>query len=254
MSKYLNLLMLIVLTLILSSFASAIIGDTYFTPIVEGDSSLLYGIFKQNQNVTLVQNCIDSTYANITRVIYPNSTIILDGQYGMTKVGDNYYYVFANTSMLGYYHVYGECDYVLVGNVYNATWGYYFKVTKDGIDDSLIDETSSMSLIFFMLFIIIGLFTLGFWKKFTPWEIVNLCLGRGCFVVAIMLMMYTTTLLLNIVTYANMDILSKEMVFLMTWLGWAGYIAAVYLVIQTLFDILRIKKERKKKKIYEVEE
>ena len=65
-----------------------------------------------------------------------------------------------------------------------------------------------------------------------------------------MIMMYTTTLLLNIVTYAHLDSLSKEMIFLMTWIGWAGYLAAVYLVIQTLFDILRLKKERREKEIY----
>jgi hypothetical protein len=61
-----------------------------------------------------------------------------------------------------------------------------------------------------------------------------------------MLSMYTVSLLLNIVTYANLDILSHEMIFLMTYIGWAGYIASVYLVIQSLFDILNLRKKMRK--------
>ena len=51
-----------------------------------------------------------------------------------------------------------------------------------------------------------------------------------------------------------MDILSNEMIFLMTWIGWAGYIAAVFLVIMTLFDILRLKKESRNRKVTEMPE
>jgi len=205
------------------------------------------GVFKQNSCINLIQVCGNCTSNYISSVIYPNSSIA-EINLTMERADTEYRRLYCNTSLLGTYMVYGFGDLDGV----NTTWGYDFKITKYGLESK--DTNSSMPLMLFMLFMITGLFILGFWKKFTPWEIVNLCLGRGCFVIAIFMMMYTSTLLLNIVTYANMDSLGNEMVFLMTWLGWAGYIAAVYLVIQTLFDILRIKKERKKKKIYEVEE
>ena len=127
-----------------------------------------------------------------------------------------------------------------------------FEVTNDGLDNTP-DAGAALPVILFMLFGIIGLFVLGFTGKFNKHEIVNLVLQRGCIVTAIMLMMYTSTLLLNIVTHANLDILSREMIFLMTWIGWAGYVASVYLVIQTLFDILSLKKQRRAKKDGEVD-
>jgi len=204
------------------------------------------GVFKQNNCINLIQICSNCTANYISSVIYPNSSIA-ETNLTMTKSGTEYRRTYCNTSILGTYLVYGFGDLDGV----NQTWGYDFKITKYGIRNE--DTASGLPLMLFMLFMIIGLFVLGFWKKFTPWEIVNLCLGRGCFVIAIFMMMYTLTLLLNIVTYANLDLLNNEVIFLMTWIGWAGYIAAVYLVIQTLFDILRIKRERRKKKIYEVD-
>jgi len=124
-----------------------------------------------------------------------------------------------------------------------------FVVTEDGFDNTP-DTSPSLTVLLFMLFIIIGLFILGFVGKFNRFEIVNLCIRRGCFVVGIMISMYTSTLLLNVMNYANLDILSKEMVFLMTWIGWTGYIAAVYLVIKTLFDIVSLRKKGKENKVY----
>ena len=150
-----------------------------------------------------------------------------------------------NFSQTGLYSWIVYCNSTFYGGFRSAT----FKITDDGFDDTT-DVNSGLPVILFMLFIIIGLFVLGFIGKFSKHDIVNLCLQRGCIVAAIMIMMYTTTLLLNIITYSNLFTLQREMIFLMTWIGWAGYLAAVYLVIQTLFDILRLKKERREKKIY----
>ena len=150
-------------------------------------------------------------------------------------------------------------DYAYIVQCHNTTWGVGafdsipIGVTLDGKPDEP-DADAALPVIFFMLFGIIGLFVLGFTGKFNKHEIVNLVLKRGCFVIAIMIMMYTATLLLTIFTHANLDLLGKEMVFLMTWIGWAGYVASVYLVIQTLFDIFRLRKEGNNKKICEVNE
>ncbi len=139
-----------------------------------------------------------------------------------------------------------------VGCSNNDGWGYvsgYLKVTPDGLDDTP-DTVSALGVLFFMLFIIIGLFFLGFVGNFNKFDIVNLCIRRGCFVTAIMLSMYTATLLLSVMSYANLYILSREMIFLITWIGWAGYMASVYLVIKTLFDILELRKKQKEGKVY----
>jgi hypothetical protein len=198
-----------------------------------------FGTFKQNSCIDLIQVCSNCTYNNITSVNYPNSTIA-EANLTMAKDGTVYRRTYCNTSIIGVYTVYGVGD--LDGII--TTWGYDFKITKYGIGEENTD--SALPLMLFMLFIIIGLFIGGFYGKFNPHEIVNLCLRRGCIVAAIMISMYTTTLLMNVMAYANMDLLGNEMIFLMTWIGWAGYIASVYLVIQSLFDILNLRKKMRK--------
>jgi len=164
-------------------------------------------------------------------------------------LGDGEWEVFIpsnNFSVLGTYAWVVFCN----SSSYGGFRSSIFEITPDGYDNTP-DTSPSLAVLFFMLFIIIGLFILGFVGKFNRFEIVNLCIRRGCFVVGIMLMMYTSTLLLNITSYANLDILSGEMVFLMTWIGWAGYMASAYLVIKTLFDIIDLRKKQKEAKVYE---
>ena len=206
------------------------------------------GTFKQGSCITLIENCDNCTYVNISSVTYPNSSTA-EENLNMTKIGTEYRRQFCNTSAIGVYQVFAYGDANGVGST--ITDGYDFKITQFGVDKE--DTNSGLPLILFMLFMIIGLFALGFLGKFNKYEIVNLCLKRGCFVIAIMISMYTATLLLNLFAYSNMDIIGNEMSFIINWVGYAGYIATVYLFIQTLFDIFRLKKERRDKRMFEVE-
>ena len=205
-----------------------------------------FHVFNISNGMPLVNSssisCEFHLYNSSGNHLYTSTSYVVDHTYdyqflvgggNFTNI-DEYHYVFqCNTSTLG-------------GFVED-----YFFVTNDGLNNTP-NTYAGLPILFFMLFIIIGLFVLGFTGKFNKHEIINLVLCRGCVVTAIMITMYNTTLMANLVNYANLDVLTKEMFFLMTWIGWAGYLAAVYLVIQTLFDILRLKKERRAKKINEV--
>jgi len=86
------------------------------------------GVFKQGTQVQLLQNCLDSSYANITRILLPNGSYYLSGQTAMTKSGDDYNYPYNETNLLGEYYVYGNCD--ESGNKTN--WVYDFEITPSG--------------------------------------------------------------------------------------------------------------------------
>ena len=152
-----------------------------------------------------------------------------------------------NFSDTGAYHYIAWCNDSSTGGFLASE----YTVTKDGLDNTP-NINSGLPMLFFMIFFIIGLFLLGFLVDFHKMEIVNLVIKRGCFLTAIMLMMYTSSLLFSLMDYSNLYILSKEMAFLMEWIGWAGYITAFYITIQALFDILSLNKKKKEKDVYEV--
>ena len=261
MSKYLNLIIILV---VLSLFSISVIAPgTVITNVGTNGYQIEttpYFYMKLGQNFTAnfhVFNLSDgkplsNTSINCELHVYNQlGTHILKNTKLPFSNTDNEWEVYmseGNFSQIGLYSWIVYCNSSVYGGFRSAT----FEITHNGFDNTPKTE-AGLPVLIFMLFIIIGLFVLGFTGKFSKHEIVNLVLQRGCIVAGIMIAMYTTTLLLNIVTYANMDILGNEMIFLMTWIGWAGYIAAVYLVIQTLFDILSLRKQKREKKIREYE-
>lgn len=121
----------------------------FLAPFVNAEVQSL-GTFKQNTNVNLIQSCTSSTYANVTRVIYPDSTFALNGNYEMTKNGDNYNYTFHLTSKTGRYLVYGVCD--EAGTQTN--WQYDFEITQTGdINNYIIFWVVGLLLLSVILFI-----------------------------------------------------------------------------------------------------
>ena len=69
------------------------------------------GTFETGADVTLIQSCDSSTYSNISKVTYPNSSLAIDAETIMVASGgDTYSYVFSDTEDLGRYLVYGHCD------------------------------------------------------------------------------------------------------------------------------------------------
>ena len=97
-------------------------------PMASAQTSL--GTFAQNLSVSLIQTCDNSTYSNITRILFPNSTFIINSQTNMTKAGDNYNYILGYnwTQDTGNYLVYGVCD----ENDAYTSWQYDFTITPNG--------------------------------------------------------------------------------------------------------------------------
>lgn len=88
------------------------------------------GTFKQYETISLIQNCKNSTWSNVTRVTYPNSSFALNTPTSMTKNGFDYNYSYSLTSAIGAYLVYGACD----QNGINTPWSYKFDITPTGGD------------------------------------------------------------------------------------------------------------------------
>jgi len=121
------------------------------------------GTFEANKPVTLLQSCDSSTYANITKVLYPNSSLAIDGDVAMTKNGDTYSYIFSDTEQLGRYLVYGHCDESGSGTV----WAYDFEITYTGQKVSL-----SNAMIIFALLGLAGIFlVISFFFRNDYWMI-----------------------------------------------------------------------------------
>lgn len=110
-----------------------VFGITLITLLISGVYAEQQSLPPQIRNsvVNLPQSCLSSSYANITRIIvYPSGTYLIDSQISMQKNGDNYNYSFSQTSELGTYYVYGNCD--ELGT--KVDWVYNFEVTTNGTE------------------------------------------------------------------------------------------------------------------------
>lgn len=113
-----RLLLLLFLGIFLISFISA-------------DSSI--GTAPQNKCIQLTQVCDNCTQVNLTKIIYPNQTLSLLGNFIMTKNNSNYNYTYCDTSTLGDYF------YTTCGNLngINTCNNIGFKVTQTGTQASV---------------------------------------------------------------------------------------------------------------------
>lgn len=127
-------------------------------PLVNNPKLQTLGTFQKDSNINLIQNCINSTYSNISRVVSPNGTLIINSQTIMTKNGFDYNYSFSNTSKLGEYIVYGTCD----ENGTPVNWVYNFFITSTGYQ---VDTGKSIIMILgliVLLIVTIGMFYFGY--------------------------------------------------------------------------------------------
>jgi len=119
------------------------------------------GTFESGIDVTLIQSCSTSSYSNLTKITFPNSTLAMDTETAMIKNGDTYSYTFSETEPLGRYLVYGHCD----ENGDDTVWVYDFEITYTGQKVSL-----SNSMIIFALMGLAAIFlTISFFFKEDYW-------------------------------------------------------------------------------------
>jgi len=101
------------------------------------------GTVEQGKIITLVQNCLTSTYSNISRISYPNRTFAINSQTLMIKNGDDYSYNFSNTITPGNYIVYGVCD----ESGTKTNWVYDFYVNPTGRTSGSVFDNSFLIII-----------------------------------------------------------------------------------------------------------
>jgi hypothetical protein len=163
--------------------------------------------------------------------------------YGVSINGTNF-------SNLGMYNYIFQCN-----NFENTLGGFVnvrFEVTETGTDPTVfegvpINPTSSTAIIFFILFVTLGLFILPFIKEFTKLDWANLIIKRGCWAIAIYLMMLNTAILSTIVKSSGLDVLQE--IFRYTWLfGILGYVFLGFMTLKTLIDVMELWKIKKIKK------
>ena len=111
------------------------------------------GTFQQGEDVNLIQSCDNSTYSNISRITYPNSTFLLDAETIMNSTtNDNYNYTLTNSDTPGPHIVYGHCDEDLV----DTQWVYDYEITSTGLA-----LTTQMSILYIgLLAVIVFIFIL----------------------------------------------------------------------------------------------
>ena len=125
-----------------------------FISLVSAECSL--PTVKQGDIIQLTQSCTNCTQVNLTKVIFPNNTISLLGQFEMTANGSNYNYTFSNTNSLGKHIYYAEGD--LNGVLFSQACS--FEVTPSG-------NSGNSNIAFFILVIVLlyGINLLGFFKE-----------------------------------------------------------------------------------------
>jgi hypothetical protein len=167
---------------------------------LEPSALTMVGTYKQGDILNIIHNCKNSTWSNITRITYPNSTFALNTQTAMTKNGFNYNYSFSNTNTLGEYSVYGACD----EDGVNTPWYSSFNITTTGQESdntillflalggfiilifAFVLKNNYLGFMAGVLFIIFGIFALvyglGIISDFYTSAIGYVSLGLGLFI------------------------------------------------------------------------
>lgn len=141
------------------------------------------GAKMQNGAVNLIQTCDNSTYSNITRIMNPDSSFAIDEHTEMTKNGFNYNYSFGDTSALGQYIVYGECD----EDGVVTSWVYDFKITPSGMENIGAGQGLSITSILSVMIIIgVGFFISGLYFNNLVSKITFVSLGIIVFIMVIL--------------------------------------------------------------------
>ena len=101
------------------------------------------GTAKQGDTIELIQLCSNCTGVNLTQVQFPNKSFAVQGQFEMTKSGENFNFTWSNTDTLGSY-IYSTCgDF----NSINTCQNVGFEITYSGLNFG-----TSQAIIYIILF------------------------------------------------------------------------------------------------------
>lgn len=255
-----KLFILFLVLLVLPIFVSAVLKN----PVFETGSSTSHGYDIESPVISYIE--LNTNFSFVFHVFnisdglpITNSTALCEFNL-YDKRGESiiHFNQIANNSFFNAYRVMVVNNFTEEGN-YNyivhcnsshrgGFLGSSFLVTNTGDDDSVTDTSSGIAITLFIL-ICAGLFLLLpiFINKFSKNDFVNVILKRCCFVVGIYLMVLNSAILATISKSAHLG-LEKEM-FRYSWIfGWFGYMFMAFVVLKTLFDVLKMWKVEKEEK------
>jgi hypothetical protein len=146
--------------------------------VASAETTYTFGVFKQGQNVSLIQDCSSCTYNNITSIMSPSSSLLAANK-AMTKNGRIFNYTFTNTASLGNYIVTGIGD--LDGEP--TTWTYNFVISGNGKDEAGGGVIVLFSIFFIILVFItcyLAIYTIGHLMKL-DFDLIDLAFDWGVF-------------------------------------------------------------------------
>lgn len=132
-----------------------IIMLAFFLPLVSGALTTL-GFFEQGLDAKLKQLCDDCSYNNITSIVYPNGTTIIE-DVAMTKRGTEYNYTLISnfTNTRGTYTVNGFGD----EGGSDTIWVYTFYINKYGRELTEAEQGMfSLGMILIIIFLIVSIY------------------------------------------------------------------------------------------------
>ena len=144
----------------------------------------------------------------------------------------------------------GYTDYALVTLTANSSDGEYnysmaWDITILPLD---IQMVGSLPITLFILLIAGVVFALPFMmRKFSDNWFVDLIIRRCCWVISIFMMVFNSSIIATIASYSGIE-LTSEIFRYMNILAWTGYVAMLYLVAATIFDIVKMYTLNEKKK------
>lgn len=165
-----------------------LVMSMFLISLVSAECSLPNPI-KQGETIELTTTCSNCTEVNLTKVMNPNNTISLLGQFEMTSNGTNYNFIFSNTEGVGEYFYTTSGDL----NGISTQQSCSFKVTPTGQD---LDNPQSIIVIGLLLVLILLTSSFLYFGKeieYVPFKIFLISMGS-------LLLMFTVGVSLNTIT------------------------------------------------------
>ncbi len=165
-----------------------LIMSVFLVSLVSAECSLPNPV-KQGETIELTQTCSNCTQVNLTKVIYPNQTFSLLGQFEMTKNGTNYNFSFSDTETIGIYFYTTSGDLNTIPTQQSCS----FEVTPTG---NKLDNPQSIiviGLIFVLILLTSSFLYFGNQIEYVPFKIFLISLGS-------LFLMFTVGVSVNTVT------------------------------------------------------
>jgi len=131
-------------------------------------------------------------------------------------------------------------------NVSLPTGSYIVKLCDDSTRELIVegeDDMASLSITLFILLSTLGLFVLPFVvRRFSKNKFLDLSIKRGCWIVALYLMVLNSTIIVQIAEFAGIEV--NQALYRYMWLfGWVGYVFIMFTFIKTLLDLVEMWKK-----------